>query len=935
MEAAEARWYDLAPLPMKSSETMSVPGQASIVLLGRAMLSLLAAVAIPLQFLLSQTLELAGEWELSLDPENAGSLEQLTFDLRTSLPGTLDEAGIGKANTMEAELKREVMLHLQRKHEYIGKAWYRKTISVPFVEEDTKAILKMERVLWKSTVFVDGKKVSEADSLSTPHEHDLTKALFPGKRELLICIDNSRQFVLNKNDMAHGYTNETQIMWNGVLGDFAIYFLPVPELADLRIAANLRTRSVSVETGVELPRDSRLQLSVINGAGETEVRQTFASRRDGIYTLQMPGAVEPWNEFSPAVYTLEARLLRDGETMQRHMDRFGFRDIGTKGKVLTLNGGALFLRGTLECSIFPLTGHPPVNEAEWEQLYRSAKDYGLNHIRFHSWCPPKAAFSAADTMGVYLQVEPPNWNTEFGADEASARFIEAEARRIVDAYGNHPSFCLMSMGNELEGDFQRLRDLVLELKERDRRHLYATTAFTFQKGHGKAPEPVDDFFITQFTEKGWVRGQGVFDSEYPNFETDYSDAVKHLDVPLITHEIGQYSVFPNLKEIEKYTGVLEPLNFKAVERDLREKGLLHLAEDYLMASGQLAKILYKEEIERALKTEGISGFQLLDLHDFPGQGTALVGLLDAFWDSKGIVGPEEFKTFCSEVVPLIWMEKAVYRNSESIELEYGIANHFHRFSEQPVLLELTDKEGMTIQKKNTLAASIEVGKTSKLGTAAFDLSKIESPARLTLSLSLPGTAYRNSWQVWIYSDPEEMDTAESVVVTRSLAEATVALEAGKSVLLNPRQEDLRGLEGKFVQVFWSPVHFPDQPGTMGLLMDPEHEAFRQFPTEFHSNWQWWDLCKQSKALDFGDLPIDPIIRVVDNFFKNRNLTNLFEAKVGKGKLLFSAMNLVDELDSRLAAAQLRRSLERYMASDAFDPEATLSARQLERFFEQQ
>ena len=919
---------------MKLCGTTNLFRQASITSLRRAVLGLLAAAAFSWQFAWSQPFELAGEWELSLDTDNAASPKELSFDLRISLPGTLNEAGIGRANTMKLELKREVMLHLQRKHEYIGKAWYRKTISVPSVSEGTRAILRMERVLWKSTVFVDGKKVSEADSISTPHEHDLTEFLSPGERELLICIDNSRQFVLNNKDMAHGYTNETQIMWNGVLGDFAIYFHAVPELADLRIYPSLKDRSVLVEVGAELPRDVRLQLSVLKGDGETEASETCESQEGGTYTLRLAGAVEPWNEFTPALYTLEARLLQGGETVQRHTDSFGFREIGTEGKVLTLNGGPLFLRGTLECSIFPLTGRPPVNEAEWEKLYRSAKDYGLNHIRFHSWCPPKAAFAAADKLGVYLQVEPPSWNTQFGADEASARFIESEARRIVGAYGNHPSFCLMSMGNELEGDFQRLRDLVVELKERDGRHLYTTTSFTFQKGHGKAPEPVDDFFITQYTDKGWVRGQGVFDSAYPNFETDYSDAVKHLNVPLITHEIGQYSVFPNLKEIEKYTGVLEPLNFKAVEKDLRDKGLLHLAEDYLMASGQLAKILYKEEIERALKTEGISGFQLLDLHDFPGQGTALVGLLDAFWDSKGIVSPEEFQTFCSEVVPLIWMEKAVYRNSESIELRFGIANHFKRLSDQGVLLELIDEKGRTIQSMDTVVATIEAGETSTLGTAKFDLTKIESAARLTLSLSLPGTAYRNSWQVWVYPELVEVDTAESVTVTRSWEEATSALEAGKRVLFSPRLEDLSGLEGKFVQVFWSPVHFPDQPGTMGLLLDPGHEAFRRFPTDSHSNWLWWDLCKQSKTLDFGELQIDPIIRVVDNFFRNRNLTNLFEARVGKGKLLFSSMDLVDGLETRFAAAQLRRSLEGYMASDAFDPKASLAMGQLERFLTQ-
>jgi hypothetical protein len=412
-------------------------------------------------------------------------------------------------------------------------------------------------------------------------------------------------------------------------------------------------------------KDSRFQFKVKDAKGNLKAEKTFNPNSEGRYILEMPDDIQSWDEFSPVTYTLETNLMSGENVLQTQTSSFGFREVKAEGKNLLINGGPLFLRGTLECAIFPLTGHPPVTVDEWIKLYKSAKAYGLNHIRFHSWCPPKAAFEAADKLGIYLQVEPPNWNTAFGDDPASAEFIEAEAHRIIKAYGNHPSFCFMSLGNEVQGDFKRLQDLVLELKNQDNRHLYTTTSFTFEKGHGLFPEPVDDFFITQYTDSGWVRGQGVFDTQFPNFETDYTHAVEHLPVPLITHEIGQYSVFPNLKEVEKYTGVLDPMNFKAVKNDLEQKGLLHLADDYLMASGQLAKLLYKEEIERALKTNGISGFQLLDLHDFPGQGTALVGLLDAFWDSKGIVDSTEFRTFCSELVPLIWMEKAVYENTES------------------------------------------------------------------------------------------------------------------------------------------------------------------------------------------------------------------------------------------------------------------------------
>jgi hypothetical protein len=899
-----------------------------------SLLIIISAVMVSCEPPVSNSIQLAGEWDLCLDSTNIKDIDQLTFNLNINLPGTLDEAGIGNENRMIPELVREVMLHLQRKHEYIGKAWYRKTITVPEMEGPARAILNLERVIWKSTVYVDGKLVGEEYSLSVPHQYDLTEFLSPGEHELLICIDNSRQFVLNSHDMAHAYTNQTQIKWNGILGEFAINFYPVPELKEIQIYPDLRNKSITVKTDAKAGENAQLQFKIKDAAGNIIAEKNSQTNPDGVYVLKMPDDIISWDEFSPVLYYLEAKLDSGGNVLQTQTSSFGFREVKTEGKSLLINGSPLFLRGTLECAIFPLTGHPPVTVDEWMKLYKSAKAYGLNHIRFHSWCPPKAAFEAADLAGIYLQVEPPNWNTAFGADSASTSFIEDEARRIIQAYGNHPSFCFMSMGNEVQGDFQRLHELVLELKEKDNRHLYTTTSFTFERGHGRFPEPVDDFFITQYTDSGWVRGQGVFDTEYPNFETDYTHAVKHLPVPLITHEIGQYSVFPNLKEIEKYTGVLDPMNFKAVKNDLEQKGLLHLADDYLMASGQLARLLYKEEIERALKTSGISGFQLLDLHDFPGQGTALVGLLDAFWDSKGIVDSTEFRTFCSEVVPLIWMEKAVYKNTESVSLEFGVANHFKELNDLQVVLELADKSGRVLHKKEFAVAVISKGSTSKLGTAEFSIADLKEPERLTIKLRLPGTAYQNSWNIWVYPEVEMQSAENEVVVTRSLAEAEVALQEGKKVLLNPETNLLNGLEGKFVQVFWSPVHFPNQPGTMGLLLEPNHPAFQHFPTEFHSNWQWWDLCKKSKTLEFGDLPVTPVVRVVDNFFKNRNLTNLFEARVGQGKLLFSSMDLFDDIDNRIVARQLRYSLLNYMNSDEFNPENQVELSDLTRFINQ-
>ncbi|HET6560092.1 MAG TPA: hypothetical protein VFG54_22380, partial [Prolixibacteraceae bacterium] len=726
---------------------------------------------------------LNGEWELCLDSLN-GSIEGLNFNLAVTLPGTLDEAAIGKPNNRQPEMVREVMLHLQRNHEYIGKAWYRKTIEIPENIGNRQAILKLERVMWKSAVYIDGKLAGSFNSLSTPHYYNLTEFLTPGPHQVMICIDNSKQFDLNKADMAHAYTNETQIMWNGILGDFRIDFYPAQGLKNVLVTAKEKNITAKIE-GLLSP-EAQILLTLRKGDDQREVAQkVFKQSSDGIYSFDIDKDLELWNEFSPSLYQLETSLMEEGEIVQTITSDVGFRTIGVQGNGLLINGQPLFLRGTLECCIFPLTGHPPVTENDWLKVYKKAKAYGLNHLRFHSWCPPEAAFKAADRMGFYLQVELPNWNTTFGQDSLSADFIEAEASRIISDYGNHPSFCFLSMGNELQGDFTRLTELVKKMKAMDNRHLYTTTSFTFEPGHGKYPEPVDDFFITQYTDSGWVRGQGVFDTQYPDFRTDYTQAVKHLPVPLVTHEIGQYSVYPNLQEIEKYTGVIRPLNFESVKLDLEKKGLLPLAGQFLSASGKLAALLYKEEIERALKTNGISGFQLLDLHDFPGQGTALVGLLDAFWDSKGIIDSVEFKRFCSEVVPLIWMDKAVYRNSEPLVIETGIANYSKVLEHQGLKLEILNNQNQVLQQRDIKGEEIQSGKTSRLGKFDFNLSDIKAAEQLTIRLSVNGTAYENNWSLWVYPDGITEAAASGTLVTRSFAEAEKALKAGKNVLLNP------------------------------------------------------------------------------------------------------------------------------------------------------
>lgn len=893
-------------------------------------------------------ISLHGRWSVALDSLDIGESKGWTnqnFGTYMLLPGTTDDAGLGIADTLSPLLQKPQLLHLTRRHSYLGAAWYTRTFKTPQNSKGKHILLSLERVLWKSDVWIDGKRV-ESDknsSLSTPHIYDVSRLLRPGKEQrITIRVDNRKQYDISYENMAHAYTDHTQIIWNGILGRIELQVQASSRIERIMTFPHIAAKNVSVKLDITSEKPSpKAQLTIWATAKKdgTKVKaftQTINLKQGAqslSFTYDMGSNIKLWSELSPNLYTLTAELKTPSESSKIETD-FGMREIRRDGRSIILNNSPIFVRGTLECCIFPLKGSPPTTKEEWQKIAKTAKEWGLNHLRFHSWCPPQAAFQVADEEGLYIQVELPVWSLTLGKDKETTAFLHAEAKRIMECYGNHPSFCFWSMGNELQGDMQVPSSLAAELKKEDARHLYTTTSFTFEKGYGAAPLDVDDYLITQWTNDGWIRGQGVFNAQSPSFDKDYGTATRNIEKPIVTHEIGQYAVYPNIDEIKKYKGVLKPTNFEAIRADLIRKGMLDKAHLYTWASGKLASILYKEEIERALKSPAISGYQLLDLHDFPGQGTATVGLLDAFWDSKGIITPEEFREFCAPVVPLARFAKATYTSNERFIASIDISN----FAEVPLNSKqiswiLADTIKNTIAK-GTFSANLKLGNNTSLDAVNVDLSGIKAAQKLTLSVSVEGTTYRNHWNIWVYPAIMEVNS-DGIAITDNLDEALTLLSKGAKVLFNPDWKRLEGLEGKFVPVFWSPVHFPKQAGTMGILCKSNHPALSAFPNDGYSDWQWWNLRTSSTTLDIDSLKgASSIVDVIDNFTNNRRLSMVFEGQVGQGKLLVATCDL-HNLSNRPAAKQLLYSLIEYMKSDKFAPSAIQNPEFLHTYLKEQ
>ncbi len=869
-----------------------------------------------------------------------------------SLPGTTDDAGLGIPDSLTPQLRKPQLLHLTRKNRFVGTAKYTKDINIPGSMADKPLRLILGRVMWGSKLFIDDKQIGiPNESLTTPHVFIINNGLKEGAHKITLEIDNSRLYDISVNNLAHSYTDDTQIMWNGILGDMIIEAIPEIEISNIKIYPDIKESMIKVEailsSNLKKAKNCQLKYQLSGIPGEPISRSMPIHVKPGSETISFSINEKRfsdclWSEFSPNL--LEIQLSLD-KWKNVKTQTFGMREFKSDKNNLSINGEPLFLRGTLECCIFPLTGYPPMDEKGWEKVFLTAKEWGLNHLRFHSWCPPDAAFRVADRLGFYLQIECPLWETSISSDSIGRngerkRFIREEFERISDTYGNHPSFCMMTVGNELQSDFDWINRMVSHMREYDPRHLYAATSFTFGKNHGGHAEPFDQFIVTQWTDDGWVRGQGIFDEEAPAFDRNYFSATRNLTVPLVSHEIGQYAVYPDLAEIEKYTGVLDPLNFKAIKEDLISKGRLHKAPEYLKASGKLAEILYKEELERALKTPGCSGIQLLGLQDFPGQGTALVGLVNAFWESKGITDPDRFRQYCSPTVPLLYFPKAVYTDKDTFTAKIELANYQRvNLDSIETLWRIKDKS-IIMGEGKFINTDLRNG-NNQIGSISLPLTEITKPSQLEIEVIVPHLGASNSWNIWVYPEKSIRSCKDELfaknhpdfLITDSLEDAISALDQGKNVIFSPSPQNIDGSKSKFVPVFWSPVHFPKEAGGMGILCDPEHPAFSEFPNDGHTDWQWWHLIKNSKTLDLTEIEKDvfPIVEMVDNFTTNRPLSLLFETRCSKGKLLFSTMDLLsDDALEDPATGALLHSLINYISSQEFNPSTTLSVSNLRK-----
>ena len=768
-------------------------------------------------------------------------------------------------------------------------------------------------------------------SISTPYCFEVT-GLVTGHDELVFLSDNSypgwpRDAIVYSS----AASDETQTNWNGLLGFVRLRTERQAFISHVRVYPHGQTLDVCAEIDAASAWQGilRAESTALAHPAAVPIQPQPGKREIWLRELPIAPGVQTWDLDEGRLYELTV----SGDGLDAKQARFGIRDFAARDGRLTLNGRQVFLRSEANCAVFPETGYPPMDVDAWKEILLKYRAYGVNCMRFHSHCPPEAAFTAADEIGMLMQPELSHWDPEHAfASEEAQRYYETELGAILRHLANHPSFVMLTFGNELHADAagHAFMDRLLEMaRQADPTRLYANGSNVHYGAIGA--DPASDFYTAMAYFDHDTRAtcdgpMGWLNHEYPDLRRNYDETVAAIrqktDQPVFSFEVGQYEVLPDFDEIKQYHGVTSPENLKHIQRKVREKGLDKDWRRMVEATGESSLLCYRAEVEAALRTEGYSGISLLGLQDFPGQGTALVGMMNAHLAAKpyDFARPERFAAFFRDALPLVLLEKYTYTVGETLTARVQMANYGKRDLSGSLAW---DTRGENFERHGVLPENAApAGNLTDLGEIRIPLDGINQPQKLTLTVSFCGM--ENVYPIWVYPDAEPI-CPDSVYECRTLDEkAKQTLQAGGIVYLAPDSTEAalpHSIQAQFSPDFWSVCTFPQQAGGMGQLIDEKHPIFRNFPTEAYNNWQWWPMANQRAMI----LPerIDCIIAEMDSYAFLRPMAKLFECTCGNGRLLVSSLGL-HQLAQYPEVRALQQAIYTYLRSDRFAPRQELS-----------
>lgn len=919
-------------------------------------------------------LSLNGEWSFQLDPEE----KHVPTDLipgklysKISVPGSWEEQGFGKP------LKHQPIGTWKKSREYVGAAWYFKDIFISDDMKDRSLNLILSGVRWMTKVYVNNQFVQECNSLVTPHVYNITNFVHVGRtNRMTIYVNNS--MILPLHD-SHIHSYHTATNWGGITGGIHIEATPQVSIGAFTYYANVEENKldINVELTNILNSGEFLAISVYTKEGKQVAhtkRKLLLNSPKLEFSLELWDGASLWEDSNPYLYQISASIINQETILDQKVQSLGLRSIKADGKNILINQSPRFLRGYVDCCIFPQTGYPSWNKNHYQKQFQTVKEYGFNHVRLHGWTPPKPFWEAADEAGMLVQTELPHWSHQYkNRDQSPSEevhlFLSEEMERVITQLNEHPSFFFMSLGNELinSDGHDALNEMVQKCRSLDSTRLYTdNTGF----GHLPAHDREGDFYIPT------LNAHPPLTNHYagtPNTFEDYSVVTELESKPLLAHEHGQFTMYVRPQEKEKYKGILEPHWLKTTLETLEKKQLLGRVDEYIYASGVLQARAYKENIERARRTSGLSGIQLLDIRDFPGQGHATTGVLDVFWDNKGNVTPEQFRSFNDECVLLMRCKSRTYFAGEKVKIIIDLSNYSKfPFKGTQLTWELKTKNDIYQSGSIPISGALP-GDVTTIGVIeTYTPSSQSQELLLSVSIETSDKLIKNEWEFWTYSRPtlpknspkiwtdvsalnssifgikqngkigfedfsykeaKEIDLAISDHLSTELLQ--FVLDGGKAWLMAEEGNQFDEVKTRFLPIFWNYIWFPSQVGTtMGMIIH-EHPSLNGYPHDGTSNWNWYHLVDGATAINLETVPqIKPIVEVIDNHNRGKHLSYCFEAKIGEGSLFVTSFTIMQNLKRPEVESLLHQNIH-YLLSEEFSPTANLTVGELLGLFKLQ
>ncbi|MGH9371720.1 MAG: glycoside hydrolase family 2 TIM barrel-domain containing protein, partial [Vicinamibacterales bacterium] len=726
--------------------------------------------------------------------------------------------------------------------------------------------------------------------------------------------------------------------WGGIYGNVALEATEPTWIEQVYVrpdvAARTATFRVTVQSRERAPYTGEVRVSIATRhEGRAVVQVAPGGHAEADIEVSLPDA-RLWSPDEPHLYTAAITLNRGAREHDRVEERFGMRQLQTRGNVLLLNGQPLYLRGYGDDNVEVLTGFPPSSRAVYLERLRLARSFGFNAVRFHSMTPSEEFFHAADEAGLFVMAELPAAYTQYLLPHKD--FLRQELQRVVLSYRNRPSLLSVAFGNEF--------NLTWLETDSERKAFLETVADFYRLAKSLHPDGLvlsNDGLIMKPTDLVSHFGRGL------------------PDLPTVKHEFGNYYCsLPDISLIDKFVGLFEPEWLHVKRRWVEENGLSDLYPRYVRNSHRLQHLGRKYQIERVRQQPNVTGYHYWLIVDYPGgtgEGDSWEeGWFDYFWRPKGIT-PREGQEINAAVLPLIdaGVHDRTLWSDATRQIGVTVSNYGDRALRDAPLSWTLVADGRTVAADST-RISVPTGAVNSVFSIGVGPLSAAGAQQLELEIQVNGT-HANRWTFWSFPRNGLLESAGTPVASTvkwaginrmyPFIRQAPAPTGADALLITPTLDDaaLRHLrsggrvwlmaERGGIQPRTEVSFFPAAGGAMGTMVQ-DHPALQGFPHDGFGDLQFYNLMEGAAPFPLDSWPTSyqPIvggIRTTAGFLsKVKNLSRVgyvFEARVGAGRLLVTTLRLREHFDEAYPEAiYLFDRFLRYASGGQFAPRTELN-----------